>query len=118
MGVGNQLQKTKSVMKLSFGVASIAFGASNFLYTIGAVTMAGACYMNASCFCITNGCHTTTFWVCKLQSNERALFIQDLFLFGGLTFLLVDLIFHMKFNLPTSTISPLLKLRWISERLV
>jgi hypothetical protein len=61
MGVGNQLQKTNSVMKLGFGVAGIAFGASDFLYTIGAVTMASACYMNASCFCIINGCHTTAF---------------------------------------------------------
>jgi hypothetical protein len=79
MGVGNQLQKTKSVMKLSFRVVGVAFGASDFLYTISAVTMAGACYMNASCFCITNGCHAIVFWVCKLQSNERALFIQDPF---------------------------------------
>jgi hypothetical protein len=28
MGVGNQLQKTKSVMKLSFGVVGVAFGAN------------------------------------------------------------------------------------------
>ncbi len=108
MGVGNQLRKTKSVIKLCFGVVGVAFGASDFLYTIGAITMVGASYMNASCFCITNGCHAIVFWVCKWQSNEQALFIQDLFLFGGLTFLLVDPIFLMNFNLPTSAISPLL----------
>jgi hypothetical protein len=118
MGVGNQLQKTKSVMKLSFGVVGIAFGANDFLYTIGAVTMVGASYMNASCFCLTNGCHTTEFWVCKLQSNERALFIQDLFLFGGSYISFSGPNFSYELQPSYFCYFSFVKLRWISERLV
>jgi hypothetical protein len=74
--------------------------------------------MNASCFCVTNGCRTAVLWVCKLQSNERALFIQHLFLFGGLTFLLVDPIFLVNFQPSCFCYFSFVKLRWISERLV
>jgi hypothetical protein len=70
MGVGNRLQNTRRLMKLGFGVAGVASGASDPLYEIGAVAMAGARYTGASCFCIAGGCHAAVFRVCKLQSNE------------------------------------------------